>query len=183
MAAVGAPVALGLAVGAPAAAAAAAAAPAPVLPGPPAAFTDAIVAAIQLGIDPSGYELSYPVYIASLQPSLIHEYSDPRGRRDPAPVAAPAAAAPAAAVGAPDPLGPEIGRMNTYIKANRPRNWSNNNISNLLREARRAIAMPYDPANPAPYRAAFNAFLDAQANQTAAGVRPGDVTAHVNIGP
>jgi hypothetical protein len=134
---------------------------------------------IAMGVDASGYELRYDVYTASLEPSL--RFYDPPAAPPGARV--PAAAAPAAAVVAPDPLGLEMARMTTYIRANRPRNWSNNNIANILREGRRAIAMPYDPANPAPYRAAFNGFLDGQANQLAAGVLPGNVVGHVNIGP
>uniref|UniRef100_A0A6C0B1R7 Uncharacterized protein n=1 Tax=viral metagenome TaxID=1070528 RepID=A0A6C0B1R7_9ZZZZ len=184
MAAVGGPaVPLGRAAGLAAAPVAAVAAPVAAVAGP-GGLVPFNVVNVLAGATIPGYELPWNNYDTHLKASLTANYSlvvEPEAR---APRAAPVVAAPAGAAPAgADPLGVEIGRMNTYIKANRPPNWSNSNISNLLRAARTAVLIPYDPANPGPYRAAFNAFLDVQVNQTTAGIPAARVVGHINIGP
>lgn len=138
----------------------------PVVAGPPAAFSAAIIAAIEAGIDPSGYEVSYPVYIASLEPSLIHEYSDPRARRDPVPAAA------VAAVPGGDPVAAELVRIKAYLNDpahpdRRPPGMDNGRVNALVNRARDSgpvaalgRAAPFDVA---AYRVAVLANLNGNA--------------------
>jgi hypothetical protein len=116
----------------------------------------------------AGYELPYPVYIASLEPSLKHHYPEPevRPRAPPAP-----APAPAPAPGA-DPVGPELFRIKTYLNdpahANRrPPRMNYGTVNALVNRAKESApvaalgtAVPFDVA---AYRVAVLAHLNANA--------------------
>jgi len=157
MAAVGAPVALGMAVGAPDPPEAPIRAPMPGL------FTPAIMAAIMRGVDASGYELRYDIYAANLQPALINQYDEPvRDRREP--VAAPVA--PGA-----DPVPIELVRIKNYLneagRNRKPDGWDNGRMNGAVNRARDSpdvvalgAAAPFDVN---AYRAAILANLNANA--------------------
>ena len=184
MAAVGGPVLLGVAVAAPGAPGAAAVAP--IVPPGPTPFTNVIMTAIGAGIDPSGYELSYPVFIASLQPSLLHHYPPPGAAR----------AAPVVAAAAPVAVGNSIEYVRTFydfVRANRPNPaniWTTARIRTLFDNARIFVdgpapgpALVYNAAAPIPYKAAIQAYVNNAANQIDAGIPGGNVVTPLNIGP
>jgi hypothetical protein len=151
---------------------------APIVPAAPTPFTDDIMTAIGDGIDPSGYQLSYPVFIASLQPSLLHHYSPPgAARAAPAAAPVPAAAAPgadpvAAAVPGGDPVTAELARIKAYLNhvaqpGRRPPGFDVGRVNNLVNRARDSVpvtalgrAAPFDVA---AYRVAVLAYLNANA--------------------
>lgn len=168
MAAVGAPVDLGVAVGPDPVRPAPAPAPPRLLPGaaPGVPFTDDIMRAVNAGVDESGYELSYGVYIARLEPSLRDEYDEPRGRRDPPPVVPPAGPAPGA-----DPVGIELARIKNYLneagRNRKPAGWDNGRMNGAVNRARDSPdvvalgeAIPFDVN---AYRVAILANLNANA--------------------
>ena len=126
MAAVGAPVALGMAVGAPDPP------EEPVGVPMPTSFTPAVMAAVMRGVDNSGYELNYAVYAASLEPSLRQQYDQPaRERREP--VAVPVA--PGA-----DPVPIELVRIKNYLneagRNRKPAGWDNGRMNGAVNRAR-----------------------------------------------
>ena len=112
-------------------------------PGPPpaVAFSNAIITAINNGIDPSGYELQYDVYSTSLEPSLRFQYSEPevrppRPRRDPEP--------PPAAAAVPG-RGTSLASIKTALLLptshliTAPNNWTKNRIRRLVDDAAQAV--------------------------------------------
>uniref|UniRef100_A0A6C0B2W2 Uncharacterized protein n=1 Tax=viral metagenome TaxID=1070528 RepID=A0A6C0B2W2_9ZZZZ len=158
----------------------------------PTPFTDAIMDAVNGGIvnTSAGYELPYPVYIASLEPSLKHHYPEPevRPRAPPAPAPAPAPA--------PGAVGNSVGYVRTlydFVRIHRPnpRNiWTNQKIRTLFDNARTFVDSPppgralvYNAAAPAPYKAAIQAYVNDAGNQLAAGIPGANVMIPLNIGP
>jgi hypothetical protein len=164
--------------GAPGAAAAAPAAPVALTP-----FTGAIMTAIEDGIDLSGYQLSYRVFIASLQPSLLHHYPPPGAAR--AAPAAPAAVAPGGdPVAAAAPAQPPNIRAKHRIRALnggtpgdfpeqlQPDGWSRDEVNRIINAADRSVSddiknsVPFIRAN---YDDAVLAYINNRANQ---GTKP-----------
>ena len=160
-----------LGMGAPGAAAPAPAPAAAPAPGAPVVAFD--MAAVNAGVDVSGYELSYGVYVASLQPSLSGEYGDPRGRRDPAPIVPPAVVVPPAGI---DPTVVEIQRIKAFLneagRNRKPAAWyaargrEANAMNSLINAGIRDDPAIREASNAVPfdinaYRAAILAYINA----------------------
>jgi pyruvate/2-oxoglutarate dehydrogenase complex dihydrolipoamide acyltransferase (E2) component len=132
--------------------------------------------AIGVGIDPSGYQLSYPVFIASLQPSLLHHYSPPGAAR----AAAPAAVAPAPAAAAPAPAANiqaklriralNGGTPGTFPPQPQPAGWTLAEVNRIINAADVSVSddiknsVPFIQAN---YDDAVLAYINNRANQGA----------------